>query len=275
MATILGSNVLNSVPPSGPIRIWDAGVQWADIEKERGNFDWSKLDQLVNSAGKRSIMIVLGHPPAWAAKGGPDGLQASWMPAGSNRPPATMAAWKNYVNKIVTRYKDRVRYFQIWNEPADKRFYSGSWSDLATLTKTAYQEIKRIDKNLYVVSPPLQPRKQASWNIKGRAIFAAMKSVGYPFDIWSCHIYPQKGEGVEGFVRDCKLVKERISVAKKPLWITEMNYNLGGVGNPYASSDQIKLKLATQTACQMLDIPRGYWYAYAYNDPSLIAITTF
>ena len=270
---LLGNNVLDAIPQSGPVRIWDAHVQWCDLEKQRGIYDWSRLDDMVNRAGKRSIMIVLGHPPAWAAKGGPDGLQASWMAAGSNRPPSTMVLWRAHVRAVVNRYKDRVRYWQIWNEPADKRFYSGTWSELATLTKAAYQEIKKIDSKLYVISPPLQPRKQAGWNTKGKSIFAAMKSVNYPFDIWSCHIYPQRGEGVEGFIRDCKLVNDRISVAKKPLWITEMNYNLGGEGNPYASSDQMRLKLATQTAGKNLDIARGFWYAYAYNNPQLIAIT--
>lgn len=270
---LFGNNVLNSIPPSGPIRIWDAGVQWCDLEKKRGTYDWSRLDDLVNRAGNRSIMIVLGHPPAWAAKGGPDGSQASWMPAGSNRPPINMMLWRVYVRLIVERYRDRVKCWQVWNEPADKRFYSGSWADLATLTKIAYQEIKKIDKTLTVVSPPLQPRKQAGWNVKGKEIFKAMESVGFPFDVWSCHIYPQKGEGIEGFVRDCELVQDRISKIKKPLWITEINYNLGGEGNPYSLQKQEMLKRITQNTGISLDISRCYWYAYAYDNPSLIAIT--
>lgn len=271
---IYGNNVLNKIPTIGPIRIWDAHVQWCDIEKEKGVWDWSKLDDIINSSGKRSIMIVLGHPPAWAAKGGPDGRQASWMAPGSNRPPINMETWRRYIRAVVMRYKDRVRYWQVWNEPADKRFYAGTFSELATLTKIAYQEIKAIDKKLWVISPPLQPRRQAGWRVRGQAIIKAMSDVNYPFDIWSCHIYPQKGEGVEGFERDLILVKDAITKSpKKQLWITEANYNLAGQGNPYPPSEQISLKSQTKKICERLDVQRCYWYAYSYNNPSLIAIT--
>lgn len=271
---IFGNNVLDAVPPTGPIRIWDAGVQWCDIEKKKGVWDWSKLDRMVSQAGSRSITIVLGHPPAWAAKDGPDGRQAAWMPAGSNRPPINMETWRRYVNAVVIRYKDKVRYYQVWNEPADKRFYSGSWSELGTMTKVAYTEIKSIDKNIKVISPPLQPRKQAGWTVKGKALMKCMKDVNYPFDIWSCHIYPQKGEGIEGFERDLLLVRNAINpTIRKKLWITEMNYNLGGEGNPYQVKQQTALKSQTRNVCSRLDVDKAFWYAYAYNNPKLIAIT--
>jgi hypothetical protein len=101
-----------------------------------------------------------------------------------------------------------------------------------------------------------------------------MKDVNYPFDIWSCHIYPQKGEGIEGFVRDCNLVRDAVDLTpRKILWITETNYNLGGEGNPYQIKQQTALKALTKNACVKLDIDRVYWYAYAYNNPKLIAIT--
>ena len=271
-------NVYNDMPPKGPIRLWDAGVLWADIEKIRGHYDWSKLDDFVNRAGKRSIMLVIGHPPAWAAKGGPDGCQASWMPEGSNRPIGDMDAWKRYVEAVATRYKGSIRLYQVWNEPADKRFYSGTYNDLAKACKVAYQIIKRVDKRAKVVSPPLQPRKQAGWNRgRGRSIIKSLKDVGYPFDIWSMHIYPQKGEGVEGFIRDCKLVINEIDKHPKNnrLWITEANYNLGGEGNPYTVRKQNELKRQTSSACRTLDIQRCYWYAYNVNEPHLFGIVEF
>ena len=271
---IFGNNVLEAVPPTGPIRIWDAAVQWCDLEKQKGVWDWTRLDRIVNDAGSRSIMIVLGHPPAWAAKGGPDGRQAAWMPPGSNRPPINMETWRRYVRAVVNRYKDRVRHWQVWNEPADKRFYSGTYAELGTLTKVAYNEIKAIDKKLWVVSPPLQPRRQAGWSVKGKAIMKCLKDTNYPFDIWSCHIYPQQGEGVEGFIRDLKLVVDAIKpTPRKKLWITETNYNLAGPGNPYPIGQQTLLKTQTRKACQDLGVERLYWYAFNYSNPSLIAIT--
>lgn len=270
---LFGNNVQYDMPPTNPIRIWDAGVVWGDIEKQKGVYDWTRLDDIVSRAGKRSIMIVLGHPPAWAAKGGPDGNHAAWMPAGSNRPPVDMATWRKYVEAVVTRYKGRVALYQVWNEPADKRFYSGSFSELGTITKNAYQVVKRVDPLARVVSPPLQPRRQANFGVKGKAIIKSLADAGLPFDIWACHIYPQQGEGVEGLIRDIKIAKDGIAPTKKPLWITECNYNLGGTGNPYAVGKQVALKTLTKDACNLLAIPRLYWYAYHHNMPQLFAVT--
>lgn len=263
--------------PKGPIRIWDAGVLWADIEKERGKYDWSKLDSIIEKAGSRQIMLVIGHPPAWAAKGGPDGRQAAWMPAGSNRPPMNMDIWKAFVTAVVTRYKGRIKQYQVWNEPADKRFYSGDFAELGTICKVAYQIIKRIDKNAKVISPPLQPRKQAGWSRKGMAIVKSLKDAGYPFDVWSMHVYPQQGEGIEGFIRDCKLVIDELEKHPKHnmLWITECNYNIAGKGNPYPVTKQNLLKRQTADACKMLDISRIYWYSYLTNQPELFGIIEF
>ena len=270
-------NVHKEMPPKGPVRIWDSGVQWADLEKVKGTYDWSKLDAMIDAAGKRSIMLVLGHPPAWAAKGGPDGRQAAWMPAGSNRPPITMAAWRRHVEAVVTRYKGRVSLYQIWNEPADKRFYSGNLSEIGTICKVAYQVIKKIDKNAKVVSTPLQPRRQAGWSTRGRVIIKSLKDAGYPFDIWAMHIYPQKGEGIEGFIRDSKLVIDALEKHPKKnwLWITEANYNIAGEGNPYPVTKQNQLKKQTEDACKMLDITRVYWYSYLTNEPHLFGIIEF
>jgi GH35 family endo-1,4-beta-xylanase len=196
------------------------------------------------------------------------------MPAGSNRPPITATAWMKYVTEVVTRYKGRINNYQIWNEPVDKRFYSGELSEMATITKIAYTIIKKLDPNAKVLSPPFQPRKQARWSTKGKTLLKELKSAGYPFDIYTMHIYPQKGEGIEGFVRDCKLIQNAIvTCPKKPLWITEFNYNLGGTGNPYPIAQQNKLIAETEKACKMLGIPRVFWYAYQYNNPALIAIT--
>ena len=273
---IFGTNVLSVVPPSGPIRIWDAQCTWADLEKKRGTWDWTRLDAIVNSAGKRSIMLVLGHPPAWAAKGGPDGKQAAWMSAGSNRPPSNMNVWKMYISAVVNRYKGRIGCYQIWNEPADKRFYTGTYSELATLMKVAYTLIKQIDKNATVISPPLQPRRQAAWATRGQSILKCFASVGYPFDVYSMHIYPQKDEGIKGFRQQCTMVKAALfQKPQKPLWITETNFNLGGMGNPYPLDIQAAIRTQVKHACNDLNIARCYWYAYAYDNPSLIAINEF
>src|SRR5262245_48198417 len=43
----------------GSIRLWDAGVQWRDIEKTRGHYDWTRLDQLVTSAQQAHAEVTM------------------------------------------------------------------------------------------------------------------------------------------------------------------------------------------------------------------------
>jgi hypothetical protein len=90
------------------------------------------------------------------------------------------------------------------------------------------------------------------------------------------HIYPQKDEGIKGFRQQCTMVKAALfQKPQKPLWITETNFNLGGIGNPYPLDIQAAIRTQVKHACNDLNIARCYWYAYAYDNPSLIAINEF
>ena len=274
--TIVGVNVVGTVPPNGPIRLWDCQVEWARLQPSPNIWNWDLLDSLIAAAGNRQIMLVIGHPPEWAAKGGSNGNQAPWMPPGSNKPPKDDQVWSNYVVAVSTRYKGKINQYQVWNEPADTQFYSGTYSDLANCVRRARSLIKRTDPNAKVVSPPFQPRKQSGWETRGKKLIMALSDQGWPFDIYAGHIYPQVGEGIAGWNRDAKSMFEGLRKAgapKKPMWITETNFNLGGPGNPYPNTKQTALKDAVIASSNRLDISRVYWYAYQYSNPSLIAVT--
>jgi arabinogalactan endo-1,4-beta-galactosidase len=217
-------------------------------------------------------MLVLGHPPLWAAKGGSDGLQAAWMTPGSNRPPVSDQVWANYVVAVAERYKGRIKQYQIWNEPIDPAFYTGTFTELAQLVYRAKSLINRTDPNAKIVSPPLQPR--SGWNGKGKELYQALHLKGDPFDFWSAHIYPFPGETTAAWEAQYNKVAARVwSNQQKPVWITETNMNLGGTGNPYPPITQEKLKKQIAAIGNKYSIPRIYWYAYHYNNPSLLGIT--
>lgn len=267
-----GNNVLNDIPDSGPMRLWDSQTEWASLQPNEHVWNWYKLDNIVNSANGRNIVLVLGHPPEWAAKGGSDGKQAPWMPPGSNRPPRDSVTWWNYVSTVVQRYKGKISHYQIWNEPVDDAFYSGTYKELALYVRRARDIVKQFDPDAKVISPPLQPRKQAKWKTEGLYLYRALKNQKFPFDIWAAHIYPQIGEGIDAWSRDVIKVQKRIGKTKN-LWITETNFNLMGPNNPYPSDLQEIIKKKVENVSFNLDIPRVFWYAYHYPNPSMIGIT--
>lgn len=272
MAVRFGNTLVDKVPATGPVRLWDCGVEWARLQPTKHAYDFTKLDKLVSQLAGRDIMLVIGHPPLWAADGSDD-LQAKWLLPGSNRPPVSDDDWSNYVLTVATRYKGKIKSYQVWNEPASKDFYSGDYATLARLVKRAKRLIHIADPAAKVVSPPLQPRKQAGWDGRGKKIYEALEAEGFPFHVWAAHIYPQVGEGTNAWVRDVRMVQNRVSGTNKPLWITETNFNVVGPGNPWTAEKQRTTLDTIRSRCYTLDIPRCYWYGFGHSDPSLFAIT--
>lgn len=55
--------------PIGALRLWDADVGWAYLEREEGRFDFRRLDEYVDWAAQRGVevLLTLGVTPPWAS----------------------------------------------------------------------------------------------------------------------------------------------------------------------------------------------------------------
>jgi hypothetical protein len=91
---------------------------WYEIEPQPGVYvdaegrsTWEKYDRIVDEATARGLQIIarLEKPPPWAKAGQPhpeiDG------------PPDRLSDYANFVQQVVTRYRGRLTYVQLWNEP--------------------------------------------------------------------------------------------------------------------------------------------------------------
>lgn len=97
-------------------------MPWQDVEIHgRGDYEdrrnhpprsaWYKYDTIVRQAEAHGLEVVfrLDNPPAWTRAGGDlVGVQA---------PPDDPADFAAFARTVADRYKGRVRYYQIWNEP--------------------------------------------------------------------------------------------------------------------------------------------------------------
>ena len=100
---------------------------WRLIELEQGactpaqpdlqKCKWSNLDDNVNAAYQRGLQIYIGigfWPPAWANNSDPAcGIHTTC----AAKAPTNTAYYPAFVKALVRRYKDRVKYYAIWNEP--------------------------------------------------------------------------------------------------------------------------------------------------------------
>ncbi|RAJ28070.1 glycosyl hydrolase family 39 [Gelidibacter algens] len=87
---------------------------WAKCEKVPGVYDWKWLDDIIDYAVANDIEPWLQPSygnPAYPGGGGIN-LLNSLMQSDE-----AYAAWDRWVEALVSRYKDRVKEWEIWNEP--------------------------------------------------------------------------------------------------------------------------------------------------------------
>ena len=138
--------------PFGSWRLWDAYVGWAQLEPERGKWDFTRLDKYAAMARitKTDLLLPLAMTPRWAAAR-PD--EPSPYKPGNSSEPASLVDWENYVATVAERYKGRIMHYEVWNEPSDKSHFTGNLESLVRLTCAAYRVLKKIDPGIQVVSP--------------------------------------------------------------------------------------------------------------------------
>ena len=150
------------------VMIRDAGFRWirqqfAWYEIERpakaqfvdsatGRSSWEKYDRIVALAEEYGLQVLarIDTVPQWA------------RPAGSTftHPPTDVQDYADFVSTLVTRYRGRVSYYQLWNEP-NLSFEWGSRnvsaSEFAPLLKAGYTAAKAADATCTVIAPALAP----------------------------------------------------------------------------------------------------------------------
>ena len=126
-------------------------VRWADFEPSPGNIQFATLDQIIDAAARFQTPLLLSivTSPPWA--------RADHL---TNGPPDDPAALGNFVFALASRYRGRVRAYEIWNEQNLRREWAGRPLDpglYVDLLTVAYARIKQADPNAIVVSGALTP----------------------------------------------------------------------------------------------------------------------
>jgi len=161
---------------------------WRDIEGAgKGVFDWSRTDQIVEMANNDGVDLVIrvDHQPAWAGGGYP-----------TNGAPDNYKDLADFFTALATRYKGRIRAYEVWNEPNLSREWGGKLPDpgnYAKLLRLCYAAIKAADPNAMVISAGLSPTgswtdtaRPDDWYLESLYIAMGGSSDGY-FDVLGAH----------------------------------------------------------------------------------------
>ncbi|MEA3346276.1 MAG: hypothetical protein U9Q78_08595 [Chloroflexota bacterium] len=219
---------------------------WEDIEiHAKGDFTdcrheqcvsaWEKYDHIVELAHEYDMEIIarLSNPPAWSRHDGDA--------CGVFAPPDDLTDFGDFVEAVVRRYRGRIRYYQIWNEP---NLYP-EWGEqpvdpvgYTALLKEAYTRAKSVDPEVIILSGALAPTIELGPRDMNDLIFLQRMydaGAGDYFDVMSVQGYGLWSGPYDRrmrpitinfsrnlFIRDI-MVKN--GDAHKPIWISEMNWN--------------------------------------------------
>jgi hypothetical protein len=225
---------------------------WQDIEIHgKGDFEdrrhepyhsaWDKYDQIVDLAEAQGLelMVRLSTPPAWS--------RAAGDAVGTFAPPDDVQDFADFVSAVVSRYKGRIRYYQLWNEPniyPEWGHYPINPEDYVELLKAGAKAARAADPNVVIIAGALaatinlQPNAvpdqqslsdliflQRMYDAGAAPYFDIMAVQGY--GLWSgptdTRMHPRVlNISHHLFIRDL-MVKN--GDARKPIWISEMNWN--------------------------------------------------
>ena len=217
------NDVLQKVVDAG-IKWIRTGANWSAVEIQKGFFDWAQLDRVVNYAQVHglSILFVIAYTPGWA-----NGYK------GIAYPPDKVGDWEHFVRVTITRYKDRVKYWSIWNEPNARDFFAlGKDVFVEKIFLPAAQVIRDTDPSAFIVGPGLAhlTSLDVEWYFWMKYILTQCSDY---IDIVSHHIY--KNEGVDYIYELLEIGESLIPSVQeiirdsghdaKPFWITETGWN--------------------------------------------------
>ena len=224
---------------------------WEDIEIHgKNDFEdrrhepfrsaWEKYDHIVALAETHQLTLIvrLSNPPAWSRAAGNE--------IGTYAPPDDLHDFADFAAAVAGRYRGRVRYYQIWNEP---NIYP-EWGEqpvnpehYVDLLRLAADAIRREDPAAVIVAGALAATidldgtVNAGRNLNDLLFLQRMYDAGAAdtFDVmavqgyglWSGptdhRMHPRvMNFGRPQYIRD---IMVRNHDAHKPILISEMNWN--------------------------------------------------
>ena len=69
--------------------------------------------------------------------------------------PSDLGLFTDYVRRVVTRYKDRVHTYEIWNEPDISRFWEGTMAEFCELARRTADAIREADPGANIIGTPM------------------------------------------------------------------------------------------------------------------------
>jgi polysaccharide biosynthesis protein PslG len=189
--------------------------EWQTLQPKQGYWNWALTDRLVENARANGIHVTAGfaYLASWASADG-----------GTRRfPIKDIQFWRDYVGGLVDRYKNDIKYWEVWNEFNGSFAQDGNPRIYAELVREASISAKKID--------PTAKIGMSVANFDVGFLDAAIKAgAGGYYDYICVHPYEKLGALADGGEADFlsmattlrQMLAQNNQPLDTPLWITEI-----------------------------------------------------
>ncbi len=135
-------------------------IGWDSVEKEKGRFDWARYDSTLDALLRFDIIpfvtLTRGNP-IYTGVGRYDDPTLAAIYGTSPAPPLSLdgqKAWLNFVGAAINRYKDRIRYWEVWNEPNHRKYWGAppSGEDYGNLLRVTVKKIRSLHPDAKIIA---------------------------------------------------------------------------------------------------------------------------
>ena len=120
---------------------------WDGVEGAKDQYDWLFWDDFVKMAVDEygiTLIPYIAYTPVWNSTN--EDPNHSW-----HFPPKDYDEFGEFVFDLVTRYKDRIQSWELWNEPDIWIFWAGDHEQFARLIQIGSDAVRRADPDAVVV----------------------------------------------------------------------------------------------------------------------------
>lgn len=208
-------------------RIITHETEWRGLQPQKSEWQFGALDRAVARAENHGVevMLTLGQTPPWASARPLEKVPNGW---GASAEPRNMADWENYIRTVATRYKGKIKYYELWNEPRFREVdpyravagFTGTAKQMVEMGVIAKRVLDEVDPEARLVSPA------ADSGLRGLKRLKAWLDAGGSkvSDVIAYHIYVTPPEKIPGVVRALRNLVDQYGLTGVEIWNTESGF---------------------------------------------------
>lgn len=257
----------------GGMRLWDAYVNWFDVNRAPGKFEFGRVDAYLAHAARHEVFTLypLGMTPAWASR-----RPAEPCPygAGCAAEPRNLEDWRAYVRAVLGRYRGQLSMLEVWNEPyfmnfkEDRghpgAFFTGDAATLVAMTRIVREAIDELSPATRLCSPGFVGSG------KRLALFLQLGGGQY-LDAVCHHFYATDTAALAANIVDVRSTLVRAGLAGLPLLNTESGLSVAPAASEAGERAQPPERLVRHAAARLVQqaifnamagLEAHYYYAW-------------